>query len=91
MTGQEKLQEYNEALQEANKAQARVNVVENELRQMVHSFFADCRGGWYFNSMKYGENTTELCVEEVIMGEGEDYCFPVPTSIILKYLDGNTE
>jgi hypothetical protein len=38
MTGQEKLQEYNEALQEANKAQARVNVVENELRQMVHSF-----------------------------------------------------
>lgn len=39
MTGQEKLQEYNEALQEANKAQARVNVVENELRQMVHSFF----------------------------------------------------
>jgi hypothetical protein len=91
MTGQEKLQEYNEALQEANKAQARVNVVENELRQMVHSFFADCRGGWYFNSMKYGENTTELCVEEVSMGEGEDYCFPVPTSIILKYLDGNTE
>ena len=91
MTGQEKLQEYKEALEEANKAQARVNNVESELRQMVHSFFADCRGGWYFSSMNYGEETTKLCVEEVIMGEGEDYCFPVPTSIILKYLDGNTE
>lgn len=91
MTGQEKLQEYKEALEEANKAQARINVIENELCRMVYAFFADCRGGWYFSSMKYGEKTTNLCVEEVIMGEGEDYCFPVPTSIILKYLDGNTE
>ena len=91
MTGQEKLKEYSEALQEAKKAQDRVSNIENELCQMVHAFFADCRGSWYYRSMKYGENTTSLCVEEVIMGEGEDYCFLVPTSIILKYLDGNTE
>lgn len=85
------LQEYNEALQEANKAQDRLNIVENELRQMVDAFFGLCLGVRNFKSMKYGENTTDLCVESEILEEEKDYCLPVPTSIILKYLDGNTE
>ena len=84
------------ALQDAKKI---VTEVENELRQMVYAFFADCRGTWSYKDLEHDGAITEgsiykiinLCVEEVIMGEGEEYTFPVPSSIIRKYLDGNKD
>lgn len=75
-----------------------INAVENELRKMVDAFFNDCTGIWYFQSLDYGNESCTalsvpkvayLSVEEVITGEGEYYTFPVPTSIIRKYLDSD--
>jgi hypothetical protein len=89
-----------EKLHAYQNAYRTINAVEAELRKMVDAFFKDCTGGWYFQSLDYGNEfctaisvpkVANLCVEEVIMGEGEDYTFPVPTSIIMKYLDGNKE
>lgn len=87
-----------EKLHAYQNAYKTINAVEDELRKMVDAFFKDCNGGWYFQSIDYGKEfctaisvpkVANLCVEEVIMGEGETYTFPVPTSIIRKYLDGN--
>lgn len=75
-----------------------INEVEHELRNMVTAFFNDCRGIWYFHSIDYGNESctalsvpkvANLSVLEVIMGYGEYYTFPVPSSIIRKYLDGD--
>lgn len=77
-----------------------INAVEGELRKMVDAFFKDCSGSWYFQSLDYGNEfctaisvpkVANLCVEEVIMGEGEEYNFPVPTKLIMKYLDGDKD
>ena len=88
-----------EKLKAYQDAQKIVNEVEHELCQMVDAFFADCQGSWYYDNLDYDGVITEgsipkiinLCVEEVIMGEGVYYTFPVPSSIIRKYLDGNKE
>lgn len=89
-----------EKLHAYQNAYRTINAVEDEFRQMVDAFFKDCTGCWYFQSIDYGNEfctalsvpkVTNLCVEEVIMGEGETYTFPVPTSIIRKYLDGSKE
>lgn len=88
-----------EKLKACQDAQKIVNEVEHELRQMVDAFFADCQGTWYYDNLDYDGVITDgsipkiinLRVEEVIMGEGEYYTFPVPSSIIRKYLDGNKE
>lgn len=88
-----------EKLKAYQDSQKIVNEVENELDKMVDAFFADCRGSWYYKDLEYDGLITEgsipkiinLCVEEVIMGEGEYYTFPVPSSIIRKYLDGDKE
>lgn len=59
---------------------------------MVNAFFADCQVSWYYKNLKWSKpQIINLCVEEVIMGEGEYYTFPVQTSIIRKYLDGDKE
>lgn len=92
MNSMEKLKAYQDA-------QKIVNEVEHELRQMVDAFFADCQGTWCYDNLDYDGAITEgsipkilnLRVEEVIMGEGEYYTFPVPSSIIRKYLDGDKE
>lgn len=92
MSSIEKLKAYQDA-------QKIVNDVEHELRQMVDAFFKDCSGFWYYKDLEYDGLITEgsipkiinLCVEEVIMGEGEYYTYPVPSSIIRKYLDGDKE
>lgn len=92
MSSIEKLKAYQDA-------QKIVNDVEHELRQMVDAFFKDCSGIWYYKDLEYDGVITEgsitkninLRVEEVIMGEGEYYTFPVPSSIISKYLDGDKE
>ena len=84
MTGLEKLREF-------QNAKTIVDSVEDELYHMVDPFFKDCQGTWYFESLNFSEETCELHVEEVIMGEGEYYNFPVPTHIITKYLDGDKE
>lgn len=88
-----------EKLKAYQDAQKIVNEVENELDKMVDAFFKDCRGSWYYKDLGYDGLITEgsipkvinLCVEEVIMGEGEYYTFPVPSSILRKYLDGDKE
>lgn len=88
-----------EKLKAYQDAQKIVNDVEHELRQMVDAFFKDCSGIWYYKDLEYDGLITEgsipkiinLCVEEVIMGEGEYYTFPVPSSIIMKYLDGDKD
>ena len=88
-----------EKLKAYQDSQKIVNEVENELDKMVDAFFKDCRGSWYYKDLEYDGLITEgsipkivnLCVEEVIMGEGEYYTFPVPSSIIRKYLDGDKE
>ena len=88
-----------EKLKAYQDAQKIVNEVENELDKMVDAFFKDCRGSWYYKDLEYDGLITDgsipkiikLCVEEVIMGEGEYYTFPVPSSIIRKYLDGDKE
>lgn len=88
-----------EKLKAYQDAQKIVIDVKHELRQMVDAFFKDCNGSWFYSSLEYDGLITEgsipkiinLCVEEVIMGEGEYYTFPVPSSIIMKYLDGNKE
>lgn len=92
-----------EKLKAYQDAQKIVNDVENELDKMVDDFFAEPSGEriatWYYKSLEYDGLITEgsipkiinLCVEEVIMGEGEYYTFPVPSSIIRKYLDGDKE
>lgn len=92
MNSMEKLKVYQDA-------QKIVIEVKHELRQMVDAFFADCQGSWYYRDLEYDGVITEgsipkiinLCVEEVIMGEGEYYTFPVPSAIIRKYLDGDKE
>jgi len=92
MNSMEKLKAYHDA-------QKIVNEVESELDKMVDAFFKDCNGSWYYKDFEYDGLITEgsvpkiikLCVEEVIMGEGEYYTFPVPSSIIRKYLDGDKE
>lgn len=92
MNSMEKLKAYQDA-------QKIVIEVKHELRQMVDAFFADCQGSWYYRDLEYDGVVTEgsmpkiinLCVDEVIMGEGEHYTFPVPSSIIRKYLDGDKE
>lgn len=92
MSSTEKLKAYQDA-------QKITNDVEHELRQMVDAFFKDCSGIWYYKDLEYDGLITEgsipkiinLCVEEVIMGEGEYYTYPVPSSIIRKYLDGDKE
>ena len=89
-----------EKLHAYQNAYKTINAVGEELHKMVEAFFKDCTGGWYFHSIDYGKEfctaisvpkVTNLCVEEVIMGEGEYYTFPVPSSIIMKYLDGNKD
>lgn len=81
-----------ENLKKCQDAQKIVNEVETELDKMVNAFFADCQGTWYYKNLKWSKpQIINLCVEEVIMGEGEYYTFPVPTSIIRKYLDGDKE
>lgn len=81
-----------EKLKKCQDAQKIVNEVETELDKMVNAFFADCQGTWYYKNLKWSKpQIINLCVEEVIMGEGEYYTFPVPTSIIRKYLDGDKE
>ena len=88
-----------EKLKAYQDAQKIVNEVENELDKMVDAFFKDCRGSWYYKDLEYDGLITDgsipkiikLCVEEVIMGEGEYYTFPVPSSIIRKYLVGDKE
>ena len=88
-----------EKLKAYQDGQKIVDEVEHELGKMVDAFFADCRGYWTFENLEYEGQITEgsipkiinLHVEEVIMGEGEYYTFPVPSSIIRKYLDGNKE
>jgi hypothetical protein len=89
-----------EKLHAYQNAYRTINAVEAELRKMVNAFFKDCPGGWYLQSLDFGNEfctaisvpkIVNLCVEEVIMGEGEYYTFPVPSSIIMKYLDGNKE
>ena len=88
-----------EKLKAYQDAQKIVTEVENELDKMVDAFFKDCRGSWYYKDLEYDGLITDgsipkiinLCVEEVIMGEGEYYTFPVPSSIIRKYLDGDKE
>ena len=88
-----------EKLKAYQDSQKIVNEVENELDKMVDEFFKDCSGTWYYKDLEYDGLITEgsipkiinLCVEEVIMGEGEYYTFPVPSSIIRKYLDGDKE
>lgn len=88
-----------EKLKAYQDSQKIVNEVENELDKMVDAFFKDCMGSWYYKDLGYDGLITDgsipkiinLCVEEVIMGEGEYYTFPVPSSIIRKYLDGDKE
>ena len=88
-----------EKLKAYQDSQKVVNEVENELDKMVDAFFKDCNGTWFFKDLEYDGLITEgsipkiinLGVEEVIMGEGEYYSFPVPSSIIRKYLDGDKE
>lgn len=92
-----------EKLKAYQDSQKIVNEVENELDKMVDAFFAEPSGEriatWFFKDLEYDGLITEgsipqiinLCVEEVIMGEGEYYTFPVPSSIIRKYLDGDKE
>ena len=81
-----------EKLKSCQDAQTIVNEGETELDKMVDAFFADCQGTWYYKNLKWSKpQIINLCVEEVIMGEGEDYTFPVPTAIIRKYLDGDKE
>lgn len=92
-----------EQLKAYQDGQKIVNEVEDELDKMVDAFFAEPSGEriatWFFKDLEYDGLITEgsipkiinLCVEEVIMGEGEYYTFPVPSSIIMKYLDGNKE
>lgn len=92
-----------EKLKAYQDGQKIVNEVEDELDRMVDAFFAEPSGKriatWVFKNLEYDGLITEgsipkiinLCVEEVIMGEGEYYTFPVPSSIIRKYLDGDKE
>lgn len=92
-----------EKLKAYQDSQKIVNEVESELDKMVDAFFAEPSGEriatWFFKDLEYDGLITEgsipkiinLCVEEVIMGEGEYYSFPVPSSIIRKYLDGDKE
>lgn len=89
-----------EKLHAYQNAYKTINAVEDELRKMVDAFFRDCNGDWYFQSIDYGKEfctaisvpkVANLCVEEVIMGEVEYYTFPVPSSILRKYLDGDKE
>lgn len=92
-----------EKLKAYQDGQKIVNEVEDELDKMVDAFFAEPSGEriatWFFKSLEYDGIITEgsipkiinLGVEEVIMGEGENYTFPVPSSIISKYLDGDKE
>lgn len=92
MNSIEKLKAYQDAQKIAND-------IEHELRQMVDAFFNDCSGICCYKDLEYDGLITEgsipkiinLCVEEVIMGEGEYYTYPVPSSIIRKYLDGDKE
>lgn len=93
MNGIEKLYAYQNACKT-------IIAVEDDLCQMVDAFFKDCTGSWFFHSIDYGNefcttlsvpNVANLCVDEVITGEGKYYTLPVPTLIILKYLDGNQE
>ena len=82
MSGLEKLQEY-------GNAKTVIDGVEGELCEMVDLFFKDRRGTWYFDSLHLDGDTCVLKVEQIIMGEGEYYIYPVPTQIITKFLDGD--